>query len=441
LRKCWTPTQAGKPSCARAFGEWTVPGYAAMNLSTDGSLRSSCAAATAAIRTRKPIGISQRRLNQRVRPTRTRGAMPCAWGTDPAHVVGSMTSLPALNWDRKLRTTSGEAGDNEAFVRSAFGGTQILYEPLSGFAAMTRLSLPLIWPSSNMHPSRPLEVALDRRLSAGRQFVLATRPDRARSRLEHVMLSRREPAAAPGPHSETRQSLAEVRPKNRVLAALPAEEFRRLAPYLMTVPVRAGQVLHTGGEDIRFVYFPNGGVVSMETVLLDGTLHTAATVGDEGVIGGEAMLSTDAISSGDTQVRVPDTNAERMSVEVFRRAITEPGVFRDLVGRHLQTLVVQLMQNAACRARHDAQQRCAHWLLSTHDRMHRRDFLLSHEGLADMLGMQRPTVSAVAAVLQRRGLIRYTHGHIAVLDRRGLESRACECYAQIRAQLRRLDRP
>jgi CRP-like cAMP-binding protein len=242
-----------------------------------------------------------------------------------------------------------------------------------------------------------------------------------------------------GPDRKSRQ-LSDSQPKNRILAALPDDDFRRLAPHLDTVPIHVRQVLHSSGEEIQFVYFPNGGVASIATVLLDGSMQAAATVGDEGVLGGEAMLSAGALSFGDTQIRVPDTNAERMSVDVFRRATTEPGVFRDLVGRYLHILIMQLMQNAACRARHDAQQRCAHWLLSTHDRMHRREFSLSHEGLADMLGMQRPTVSAVAAALQRRGLIRYTHGRIAVLDRPGLEEGACECYARIRAQLRRLGR-
>jgi CRP-like cAMP-binding protein len=235
-----------------------------------------------------------------------------------------------------------------------------------------------------------------------------------------------------------RQSFPHARPANRVLATLPDKDFERLAPDLTTVPVRARQVLHACGDKIQFVYFPNGGVASMATVLLDGSMQAAATVGDEGLVGAEAMLSVDAISFGDTQMRVPDTSAERMSVEVFRRATMEPGPFRDLVGRYLHALIVQLMQNAACRARHAAEQRCAHWLLTTHDRMRGREFSLSHESLADMLGLQRPTVSAVAAALQRLRLIRYVHGRVAILDPDGLEAVACECYRVIRGQLGRL---
>jgi CRP-like cAMP-binding protein len=135
---------------------------------------------------------------------------------------------------------------------------------------------------------------------------------------------------------------------------------------------------------------------------------------------------------------VPGTNAERMSVDAFRDAVREPGVFRDLVGRYLYVLIAQLVQTAACHAQHDAQQRCAHWLLMTHHRMHEQDFSLSHERLAVMLGMQRPTVSVVAARLQKLGLIRYTHGHVTVLDREGLEAAACECYPIVRAHFDRL---
>jgi CRP-like cAMP-binding protein len=243
-------------------------------------------------------------------------------------------------------------------------------------------------------------------------------------------MSRRPPASRP-PFSERQ-------PKNQILAALPADDFRRLLPHLTTVPVRARQLLHHSGEPLRFVYFPNGGVASIAPVLLDGTMLATVTVGDEGVLGVEAMLSVDAPALGDAEMQVPDTNAERMSVEAFRVAVGEPGVLRDLVGRYLHVFIVQLMQTAACHARHDAQQRCAHWLLMTHDRMHGQDFSLSHECLAVMLGMHRPTVSAIAARLQKLGLIRYTHGRVTILDRKRLGHASCECYTVLRTHFRRL---
>src|SRR5436853_2771412 len=110
-----------------------------------------------------------------------------------------------------------------------------------------------------------------------------------------------------------------------------------------------------------------------------------------------------------------------MSVEDFRWEIGRHGALHDLVGRYTQVIIAQMMQSTACNALHQVPQRCARWLLMTHDRMHEQDFHLSHEFLAVMLGVQRPTVSVVAATLQEAGLIKYTHGHVTVKNRKGLE--------------------
>jgi CRP-like cAMP-binding protein len=228
------------------------------------------------------------------------------------------------------------------------------------------------------------------------------------------------------------------RPKNRLLAALPSDAFERMRPHLKTVPIRVRQVLYKLGEPVRDVYFPNGGVASITTMLRDGTTVEAATVGDEGMLGIEAFLSKDAVSPGEVLMQVPDTNAEIMSVEHFRSAIAEHGALHDLIGRYTQVVIAQMMQSTACNALHQVQQRCARWLLTTHDRMHEEDFTLSHEFLAVMLGVQRPTVSVVAGTLQHAGLIRYHHGHVSVLNREGLEAAACECYPIIRAHFDRL---
>src|SRR5713226_2710973 len=117
--------------------------------------------------------------------------------------------------------------------------------------------------------------------------------------------------------------------------------------------------------------------------------------------------------------QVPDTDAVMMSVETLRREIAEHGALHDLLGRYTQIVIAQMMQTTACNALHQVPQRCARWLLMTHDRMHGENFNLSHEFLAVMLGVQRPTVSLVAGTLQEAGLIGYTHGHVTVLDRQG----------------------
>jgi CRP-like cAMP-binding protein len=228
------------------------------------------------------------------------------------------------------------------------------------------------------------------------------------------------------------------RPKNRLLAALPDDDFRRLLPYLTTVPTRVKQVLQKNGEPLHTVYFLNGGVASITTILSDGTTVEAATIGDEGMLGIEAFLGADAIAPGETLIQVPDTSAESMNVEDFRREVAKPGAFHDLVGRYMQVVIAHMMQTTACNVLHQVKQRCARWLLMTHDRMHERDFHLSHEFLAVMLGVQRPTVSAVAGTLQEAGLIHYTHGRVTVRDRKGLEAASCECYPIIRAHFDRL---
>ena len=239
-------------------------------------------------------------------------------------------------------------------------------------------------------------------------------------------------------HSSVRPPPVDGRPKNRLLAALPADDFNRLLPYLKTVPINVRQVLHKNGEPLQDVYFLNGGVASITTVLSDGRTVEAATVGDEGMVGTEAFLIADAIAPGETLIQVPDTDAVKMTVEDFRRETAERGPFHDLIARYTQILIAQMMQSTACNVLHQVQQRCARWLLMTHDRMHEQDFQLSHEFLAVMLGVQRQTVSVVAGTLQHAGLIRYTRGHVTVVDREGLEAASCECYPIIRGHFDRL---
>ena len=218
------------------------------------------------------------------------------------------------------------------------------------------------------------------------------------------------------------------RPKNRLLAALPTDDFERLRPHLKTVPIRVRQVLYKLGEPLRYVYFPNGGVASITTMLRDGTMVEAATVGDEGMLGIEAFLSEGALSPGEVLMQVPDTDAEIMTVEQFRYAIAERRALYDLLGRYTQVVIAQMMQSTACNAVHSVEQRLARWLLTAHDRMRSDEFPLTQEFVAMMLGATRPTVTVVAGALQKAGLIRYHRGHVTIVNRRKLEAASCECY-------------
>jgi CRP-like cAMP-binding protein len=225
---------------------------------------------------------------------------------------------------------------------------------------------------------------------------------------------------------------ADERPKNQILRALPSEDFSRLLPHLTTISTRARQVFHKRGEPLEYVYFPNGGVASVTAVLTDGTMVEATTVGDEGMVGIEAFFGDAVVAPGDTMMQVPDTSAEKLGIAAFRREVTRHGAFFDLIGRYAQITLAQLMQSAACNARHHVQERCPRWLLMTHDRVHRDDFHLSHEFLAVMLGVRRQSVTVVAGALQAAGLITYRHGRVTILDRKGLEAASCECYAVMR---------
>jgi CRP-like cAMP-binding protein len=238
--------------------------------------------------------------------------------------------------------------------------------------------------------------------------------------------------------SPIQQSSTAAQSKNHLLASLSDEDYQHLRPHLKTVPVRAKQVFHKAGERLRYVYFLNGGVCSLTAVLSNGAMVEAAMIGDFGFVGLEAVLGDDTVSLSEAIMQVPDASAERLSVEAFKRVCAERPALRALVGRYLQLVIGQMIQTTACNARHGVPERCARWLLMAHDRMHGKRFSLSHEFLAEMLGASRPTVSQVAGKLQAAGLIRYSHGHVTVVDRTGLAAASCECYAAIRALFERL---
>lgn len=192
---------------------------------------------------------------------------------------------------------------------------------------------------------------------------------------------------------------------------------------------------------MRAVYFPNSGVSSVTTVLGDGRLVETAVIGAEGMVGIEAFFSDAPVSQGEVMMQVPGTDAEMLPIEVFRQAITELPALRELVGRYAMAVLRQSMQSTACNALHAVQERCARWLLLTHDRVEGDTFELSHEFLAVMLGIARPSFSVAAGALQNAGIITYRHGVMRILKRNALEQASCECYARVREQFNLLSLP
>jgi CRP-like cAMP-binding protein len=169
----------------------------------------------------------------------------------------------------------------------------------------------------------------------------------------------------------------------------------------------------------------------------DGSVVEVATVGREGLIGVAAVFGA-PVSSGEAFVQIASEPAAVMSIEAFRREMDRRGAFHDRVTKYAQAFVHMLMQSVACNGLHSAEERCCRWLLTTHDRVAQDEFALTHEFLAIMLGVRRPTVTLVMAELARAGIVSHVRGRVHIVDRAGLESASCECYRNVRAVFNRL---
>jgi CRP-like cAMP-binding protein len=213
---------------------------------------------------------------------------------------------------------------------------------------------------------------------------------------------------------------------NLVLAALPGVDYDRIVPSLEVVPLSLKQILHHPGTPVRDIYFPDDGFVSELTVLADGRMVEVATIGREGAVG---LLAASGPVISATMVQAETSNAFRMPAAIFRHEMDQRGPFFDLVSRYRVALVRVVMQSTACNAVHTVEERLARWLLTAQTHLRSDAFPLTQEFVAMMLGTTRPTVSEVAATLQREGLITYRRGLVTIVDRERLEAAACECYA------------
>jgi CRP-like cAMP-binding protein len=222
--------------------------------------------------------------------------------------------------------------------------------------------------------------------------------------------------------------------RNRLLAALPDEEYGHIVSSLELVALTLKDTLHKPGEPIRHVYFPGGGFCSMLTVLADGAMVEIATVGREGMLGVSAMLEGSPVTSV-TMVQGETDTCYRMEASVFRREAARHGRFAELLTHFNQALFGFVAQSTACNAVHSVEQRLARWLLMARDRMESDAFPLTQEFVSMMLGATRPTVTMVAGALQKAGLIQYHRGHVTIVDAARLELASCECYRTATALL------
>jgi CRP-like cAMP-binding protein len=231
----------------------------------------------------------------------------------------------------------------------------------------------------------------------------------------------------PGPH---------IPSENYLLAALPAPESGRLYPHLELVPLPLGKVLYESGDQLQYVYFPILSIVSLLYVMADGASAEIAVVGHEGIIGialfmgGETMPNRAVVQSAG--------HAFRLKGHLLKEEFNRGGELQHLLLRYTQALLTQMSQTAVCNRHHSVDQQLCRWLLLSLDRLPSNELTMTQELIANMLGVRREGVTEAAGKLQSAGLIHYSRGRITVLDRPGLEARACECYRVVKTEFDRL---
>ena len=224
--------------------------------------------------------------------------------------------------------------------------------------------------------------------------------------------------------------------QNRLLAALPAEDYARLLPHLELVPMPRGRVLNESGDAQGHVYFPTSSIVSKFRVMEDGSSAQIAVAGNEGAIGvalfmgGESTLSRAVVYCAGF--------GYRLGSNVLKAEFTQSAALQHLMLRYTQALMTQIAQTAVCNRHHSVEQQLCRLLLLSLDRLVFSEMTLSHELIADMLGVRRGGVTEAASKLRAAGLIDYGRGHITAFDRPKLEAAVCECYAMVRAEYERL---
>jgi len=224
--------------------------------------------------------------------------------------------------------------------------------------------------------------------------------------------------------------------QNRLLGALPHEDFALIEPHLAPLEIERGRLLYEPGDPIEQVYFPTDGVISLLTLMRDGAAIESATIGPEGALGLMAAVSPRR-SLSRAIVQTP-LRAVRVGAAALHEAWERSPRIRALVDRHTEALYGYAIQSVACNALHSVEARFARWLLTCHDRISTNTIALTQEFLADMLGVQRTTVTAAARTMQDRGMIRYRRGVVDIIDRPALEAVACECYGAVRSTYERL---
>jgi len=224
--------------------------------------------------------------------------------------------------------------------------------------------------------------------------------------------------------------------QNHLLAALPTAEFEPLLPHLELVPLLLGQMLYEPDMQLQHAYFPTTSIVSLHYVMESGASAETAGVGNEGMVGISLFMGGDTTPS--SAVVQTAGHAYRLERRRLKQAFDDAGLFQKVLLRYTQALMTQMAQTAVCNRHHSLEQQLCRWLLLTVDRLSGDELIMTQELVASMLGVRREGITEAAGNLQRAGLISYRRGHIAVLDRKGLEKNSCECYAVVKKEIDRL---
>lgn len=224
--------------------------------------------------------------------------------------------------------------------------------------------------------------------------------------------------------------------QNYLLAALPTAEFERIAPHLELIAMPLGHVLYESSGQLQHVYFPTTAIVSMQYVMENGASSEIAGVGNEGVLGVSLFMGGNTTPS--RAIVQTAGHGYQLKTRVLKAEFDRGGLLQHLLLRYTQALITQISQTAVCNRHHAVEQQLCRWLLLTLDRLPSNELTMTQELIASMLGVRREGITEAAGHLQKAGCIRYRRGHITVLDRSGLESRVCECYAVVKKEHDRL---
>jgi CRP-like cAMP-binding protein len=224
--------------------------------------------------------------------------------------------------------------------------------------------------------------------------------------------------------------------QNHILAALPDADYAALLPNLELIAMPLGWAVYESGGRLGYVYFPTSCIVSLLYVLKSGASAEIAVTGNEGIVGISLFMGGE--STPNRAVVQSAGSGYRLKSSVLKEEFAQGGELQHLSLRYTQALITQMAQTAVCNRHHTLEQQLCRWLLLSLDRLVGNELSMTQELIANMLGVRREGVTQAAGNLQKGGIIRYTRGHIEVLDRPGLEQRVCECYEVVKNEYARL---